>query len=124
MDRIFITLLCDAYDEEEVRGEKRVVLHLHPVMEEHFRSAGHHGLVVQDNRQQFGGLGQFLEIEIGPQCSVEGRRILMIVVPFGLREPFRRPHLDQVLHFSQFPLLRSRAIRSGRGQKTAWVGLR
>jgi glycyl-tRNA synthetase len=29
-DRIFITLLVDAYDEEEVRGEKRVVLHLHP----------------------------------------------------------------------------------------------
>ena len=30
VDRIFITLLCDAYDEEEVRGEKRVVMHLHP----------------------------------------------------------------------------------------------
>ncbi|HEY6377610.1 MAG TPA: glycine--tRNA ligase [Candidatus Dormibacteraeota bacterium] len=30
VDRIFITLLCDAYDEEEVRGEKRVVLRLHP----------------------------------------------------------------------------------------------
>jgi glycyl-tRNA synthetase len=29
-DRIFITVLVDAYDEEEVRGEKRVVLHLHP----------------------------------------------------------------------------------------------
>ncbi len=30
VDRIFITLLVDAYDEEEVRGEKRVVLRLHP----------------------------------------------------------------------------------------------
>jgi glycyl-tRNA synthetase len=30
VDRIFITLLIDAYDEEEVRGEKRVVLRLHP----------------------------------------------------------------------------------------------
>jgi glycyl-tRNA synthetase len=30
VDRIFITLLCDAYDEEEVRGEKRVVMRLHP----------------------------------------------------------------------------------------------
>jgi glycyl-tRNA synthetase len=30
VDRIFVTLLCDAYDEEEVRGEKRVVLRLHP----------------------------------------------------------------------------------------------
>jgi glycyl-tRNA synthetase len=30
VDRIFITLLCDAYDEETVRGEKRVVLRLHP----------------------------------------------------------------------------------------------
>jgi glycyl-tRNA synthetase len=30
VDRIFITLLVDAYDEEEVRGERRVVLHLHP----------------------------------------------------------------------------------------------
>jgi glycyl-tRNA synthetase len=30
VDRIFITLLCDAYDEEEVRGETRVVLRLHP----------------------------------------------------------------------------------------------
>ncbi len=30
VDRIFITLLVDAYDEEEVNGEKRVVLRLHP----------------------------------------------------------------------------------------------
>ena len=30
VDRIFITLLCDGYDEEEVRGETRVVLRLHP----------------------------------------------------------------------------------------------
>jgi len=30
VDRIFITLLCDAYDEEVVRGERRVVLRLHP----------------------------------------------------------------------------------------------
>ena len=30
VDRIFITLLVDAYDEEEVRGERRVVLRLHP----------------------------------------------------------------------------------------------
>ena len=30
VDRIFITLLVDAYDEEDVRGEKRVVLRLHP----------------------------------------------------------------------------------------------
>jgi glycyl-tRNA synthetase len=30
VDRIFITLLVDAYDEEEVRGENRVVLRLHP----------------------------------------------------------------------------------------------
>jgi glycyl-tRNA synthetase len=29
-DRIFITVLVDGYDEEEVRGERRVVLHLHP----------------------------------------------------------------------------------------------
>jgi glycyl-tRNA synthetase len=29
-DRIFITLLVDAYHEEEVRGERRVVLRLHP----------------------------------------------------------------------------------------------
>jgi glycyl-tRNA synthetase len=32
VDRIFITMLIDAYDEEEVRGEKRVVLRLHPDM--------------------------------------------------------------------------------------------
>src|SRR5579864_2351 len=32
LERIFITLLIDAYDEEEVRGEKRVVLRLHPDM--------------------------------------------------------------------------------------------
>ena len=30
VDRIFITLLVDAYDQEEVRGETRVVLRLHP----------------------------------------------------------------------------------------------
>jgi glycyl-tRNA synthetase len=30
VDRTFITLLIDAYDEEQVRGEKRVVLRLHP----------------------------------------------------------------------------------------------
>jgi glycyl-tRNA synthetase len=30
VDRILITLLCDAYDEEEVRGETRTVLRLHP----------------------------------------------------------------------------------------------
>jgi glycyl-tRNA synthetase len=32
VDRIFITMLIDAYDEEEVRAEKRVVLRLHPDM--------------------------------------------------------------------------------------------
>ena len=30
VDRVFITLLCDAYDEETVRDETRVVLRLHP----------------------------------------------------------------------------------------------
>ncbi len=30
VDRIFITLLVDAYDEDVVRDEKRVVMHLHP----------------------------------------------------------------------------------------------
>jgi glycyl-tRNA synthetase len=30
LDRILITLLVDAYDEEEVRGERRVVLRMHP----------------------------------------------------------------------------------------------
>ena len=30
VDRIFIMLLVDGYDEEEVRGEKRVVIRLHP----------------------------------------------------------------------------------------------
>ncbi len=30
VDRIFLALLCDAYHEEEVRGEKRVVLRLNP----------------------------------------------------------------------------------------------
>jgi len=30
VDRLFITLLVDGYDEEEVRGEKRVVIRLHP----------------------------------------------------------------------------------------------
>ncbi len=30
VDRIFIALLVDAYDDEEVRGERRVVLRLHP----------------------------------------------------------------------------------------------
>ncbi|MBV8195986.1 MAG: glycine--tRNA ligase, partial [Candidatus Dormibacteraeota bacterium] len=29
LERIFITLLCDSYEEEEVRGERRVVLRLH-----------------------------------------------------------------------------------------------
>jgi glycyl-tRNA synthetase len=32
VDRIFITMMIDAYDEEEVRGEKRVVLRFHPDM--------------------------------------------------------------------------------------------
>ena len=30
VDRIFITLMIDGYDEEEVRGEKRVVVRFHP----------------------------------------------------------------------------------------------
>jgi len=30
VERTFLVFLYDAYDEEEVRGEKRVVLHLHP----------------------------------------------------------------------------------------------
>ncbi len=30
IDRIMITLLCDAYEEEEVRGERRTVMRLHP----------------------------------------------------------------------------------------------
>jgi glycyl-tRNA synthetase len=30
LDRTFITLLIDAYDEEDVRGEQRTVLRLHP----------------------------------------------------------------------------------------------
>ena len=30
MERIFITLLIDAYDEDVVNNEPRVVLHLHP----------------------------------------------------------------------------------------------
>ncbi|HET9052057.1 MAG TPA: glycine--tRNA ligase [Candidatus Dormibacteraeota bacterium] len=30
VDRILITVLCDAYDEEEVRGETRTVLRMHP----------------------------------------------------------------------------------------------
>ncbi len=30
VDRIFLALLCDAYHEEEVRGERRTVLRLHP----------------------------------------------------------------------------------------------
>ncbi|MDQ2960096.1 MAG: glycine--tRNA ligase [Candidatus Dormibacteraeota bacterium] len=30
LDRALLTMLMDAYDEEEVRGEKRTVLHLHP----------------------------------------------------------------------------------------------
>ena len=30
MERIFITLLVDAYDEDVVNNEPRVVLHLHP----------------------------------------------------------------------------------------------
>ncbi len=32
VDRIFLILLIDAYDEEEAEGEKRVVLRLHPKM--------------------------------------------------------------------------------------------
>lgn len=32
VDRLFLVLLLDAYSEEEVRGEKRVVLRLHPWM--------------------------------------------------------------------------------------------
>ena len=33
VDRIFLTVLCDAYDEEEVgEGDIRTVLHLHPTM--------------------------------------------------------------------------------------------
>jgi glycyl-tRNA synthetase len=32
VDRIFITMMIDAYDEEEVRGEKRLVLRFHPDM--------------------------------------------------------------------------------------------
>jgi len=32
VDRILLTLMIDAYDEEEVRGEKRVVLRFHPDM--------------------------------------------------------------------------------------------
>ena len=33
VDRIFLTVLCDAYDEEEVgEGDVRTVLHLHPSM--------------------------------------------------------------------------------------------
>jgi len=31
-DRLMLALLCDAYAEEEVEGEKRVVLKLHPVL--------------------------------------------------------------------------------------------
>jgi len=30
VDRLFITVLVDGYDEEEVRGDKRVVIRLHP----------------------------------------------------------------------------------------------
>jgi len=30
VDRTFLALLCDAYDEDEAEGEKRVLLHLHP----------------------------------------------------------------------------------------------
>jgi len=30
VDRTFLALLCDAYDEDEADGEKRVLLHLHP----------------------------------------------------------------------------------------------
>ncbi len=32
VDRIFVTCLLDAYDEQEVKGETRVVLHLHPAV--------------------------------------------------------------------------------------------
>jgi glycyl-tRNA synthetase len=30
VDRTFLAVLCDAYDEDEAEGEKRVLLHLHP----------------------------------------------------------------------------------------------
>jgi glycyl-tRNA synthetase len=30
VDRTFLAILCDAYDEDEADGEKRVLLHLHP----------------------------------------------------------------------------------------------
>jgi glycyl-tRNA synthetase len=30
VDRTFLAILCDAYDEDEAEGEKRVLLHLHP----------------------------------------------------------------------------------------------
>jgi len=32
VDRTALALLCDAYDEEELEGEKRVLLHLHPTL--------------------------------------------------------------------------------------------
>ncbi len=32
VDRLFLAFLLDAYDEEEVEGETRVVLHLHPAL--------------------------------------------------------------------------------------------
>jgi glycyl-tRNA synthetase len=33
VDRIFLTVLCDAYDEEEIaEGDTRIVLHLHPAL--------------------------------------------------------------------------------------------
>ena len=31
-DRAFLAFLCNAYDEEELDGETRVVLHLHPAL--------------------------------------------------------------------------------------------
>jgi glycyl-tRNA synthetase len=30
VDRTFLAVICDAYDEDEAEGEKRVLLHLHP----------------------------------------------------------------------------------------------
>jgi glycyl-tRNA synthetase len=32
VDRTFLAILCDAYDEDEAEGEKRVLLHLHPAL--------------------------------------------------------------------------------------------
>jgi glycyl-tRNA synthetase len=32
VDRTFLAILCDVYDEDEAEGEKRVLLHLHPAL--------------------------------------------------------------------------------------------